>query len=553
MNQETKQCQNCKQNFTIEPEDFQFYEKIKVPAPNTCPWCRQQRRMLFRNFKTLYRRNSDRSSKPIISMYAPSSPYKIVSHDEWWSDNWDPKSFGKNFDFNRPFFDQFQELLLVVPRFAIMNVKSENCEYSNFVWSSKNCYLVFGCLEDEECAYGHIVWESKDSFDNLYLYKSEFCYETVDCLGSYRLFYSQECESCSDSIGLFDCRSCSNCIGCVGLKQKSYHIFNQPVSKIEYEKFLIDHPLTDPKTIALILEKQNELRKKVPQRHFFGSHNNNVSGNHIYNGKNLHSCFDIKGGEDSKFIFTSRRAVDSYDVGFSPDIELVYNSLTTLKTSKTSFSHMIFESGDIYYSDCCFASHHLFGCVGLRNAEYCIFNKQYSKEEYELLVPKIIEYMRKTNEYGEFFPAKLSPFAYNESIANEYMPLKKEEAIAQGFRWSEDLPSTTGKETVKHDDLPKDPATFSDELLKHTLQCQKCSRNYRFIQKEINFYKRMGLSLPNECFNCRHQRRMNMRNPRQLWSGKCAKCSNNFQTSYSLEKQKEYSIYCDKCYLEVLG
>lgn len=30
---ENKICQNCKTQFTIEPEDFKFYEKIKVPPP----------------------------------------------------------------------------------------------------------------------------------------------------------------------------------------------------------------------------------------------------------------------------------------------------------------------------------------------------------------------------------------------------------------------------------------------------------------------------------------------------------------------------------------
>ncbi len=33
MESQTKNCQNCKKDFIIEPEDFNFYEKIKVPAP----------------------------------------------------------------------------------------------------------------------------------------------------------------------------------------------------------------------------------------------------------------------------------------------------------------------------------------------------------------------------------------------------------------------------------------------------------------------------------------------------------------------------------------
>ena len=114
-------------------------------------------------------------------------------------------------------------------------------------------------------------------------------------------------------------------------------------------------------------------------------------------------------------------------------------------------------------------SSHLFGCVGLRNKEYCILNKQYTKEEYEELVPKIIKQMNempyiskipnakiqmsnqiqnpnvKINNkpreivyrYGEFFPPELSPFCYNETIAQEYFPLTKREALERGYRWKD--------------------------------------------------------------------------------------------------------------------
>ncbi len=545
---ETKTCQACERRFIIEPEDFDFYKKIDVPAPLKCPLCRQQQRMLFRNFKTLYKRPSSKSGKQMISMYSPRAPFPVWTHDEWWTDDWDPKGFGRDFDFSRPFFDQFQELLSSVPRFGIMNTKSEGCEYSNFVWGAKNCYLIFGCVEDDTCAYGHVVWESKESFDNLYLHKSEYCYETIDCLGSSRLLYSQECESCSNSIGLFDCRSCVSCIGCVGLVQKSYYIFNENVGKDGYERFLAEHPLSDPNTIQLILNRREELRRKLPQRHFFGSHNIDVSGNHIYNAKNLHYCFDVKGGENSKFIFTSRRAVDSYDIGFSPDVELGYSSLTTMKAARVFFSHLIFESNDIQYSDTCFSSKNLFGCVGMRKAEYCILNKQYSKGEYEAMVPKMIAHMKKTGEWGQFFPIALSPFGYNEAIANEYMPLSKEEALKQGFKWSDEPPSAVGKETISHNALPRKPEAYSDELLKHVLKCSQCGRNYRLISSELGFYKRMNISIPPECFNCRHQRRMALRNPRTLWSGTCARCGAAFQTSYSPEKQEEFKIYCESCY-----
>jgi len=554
MNSETRICQGCKSEFSITPDDFGFYEKIGVPLPKDCPVCRQRRRMIFRNFKTLYKRKSDLSGASMISMYSPQSPYKIYAHDEWWADNWDSRMYGRDFDFGRPFFEQFEELLLAVPRFNLMRNQSVGSEYVNFGFGSKNCYMTFGSVENEECLYGHIVWESKDSVDTLYLYKSELCYECIDCIGSYRVLYSQECESCTESIGLFDCRSVSNSIGCVGLKQKSFCIFNEQKTKEEYETFLKEHPITDPATLRLIFAKQRELRGALPQRHFFGSHNSGVSGNHIYNGKNIQDSFDVKGGENSRFIYTSRNAKDSYDIAFSPDIELSYYSITTLKCNRVQFCHLVNASSDVYYSDCCFSVRNMFGCAGLKSGEYCILNKQYSKDEYEKLKARIIEHMKKTGEWGEFFPASLSPFAYNESIAQEYFPLAKEDALAAGFRWEENIPRTSGQETVKNDELLRNPALYSADMLgKQILRCDACGYNYRLTAQEISFYTRLALPLPRECFNCRHERRMKQRNIRKLWDGKCAKCGAEFRTSYSPEQQREYRIYCEQCYQNEVG
>ncbi len=70
-------------------------------------------------------------------------------------------------------------------------------------------------------------------------------------------------------------------------------------------------------------------------------------------------------------------------------------------------------------------SSNCFLCVNLENKKYCILNKQYSKEEYEVLVPQIIEHMQKTGEWGEFFPVCLSPFGYNETVAQEHFKLDR--------------------------------------------------------------------------------------------------------------------------------
>ena len=37
--------------------------------------------------------------------------------------------------------------------------------------------------------------------------------------------------------------------------------------------------------------------------------------------------------------------------------------------------------------------------------------------------------MMKTGEWGEFFPSSLSPFGYNETVAQEHFPMSREEVL----------------------------------------------------------------------------------------------------------------------------
>jgi hypothetical protein len=88
----------------------------------------------------------------------------------------------------------------------------------------------------------------------------------------------------------------------------------------------------------------------------------------------------------------------------------------------------------------------IFGCVGLKKRQYCIFNKQYIKEEYFKLRSEIIKHMnnnpyidKKGNvyRYGEFFPIEKSPTPYNETTAQEFFPLTKDQATKMGYKWKE--------------------------------------------------------------------------------------------------------------------
>lgn len=511
--------------------------------------------MMYRNFRTLYRRPSSKSGAMMISMYHERQPFPVWTIEEWYGDDWDPMDFGRDFDFSRPFFEQYQELNHAVPRFGLMVNNSVGCEYSNLCNRSARCYFVFGCVDNEDCDYSHSVWNCKESVDCLYLFKSEYCYQCVDVLESSRLLYCRECESCTDSIGLFDCRGCIDCIGCVGLRNKSYHIFNKQVTKEEYQAFLKEHPLSDPKSIEYILKERDALLKTVPMPYMFGSHNVGVTGNHVYHAKNVQYGFDVKSGEDSSYGFTVRKMVNSRDITFSLDVENCYESMFSQHYG-LKFCHWAIDCADCTYTEACFNSNNLFGCVGLRKKDYCILNKQYTKEEYEVLLPKIIEHMKKTGEWGQFFPLDMSPYAYNESTVGEYYPLTREQALAKGYRWQDDIPYTKGQENCLIENIVPEQKYDWKYLQDKVFACVTCQRNYRLVSHEVSFYERFGISLPTECFFCRHDARMALRLPRLLYTRSCmcessihghkGVCAKEFQTAYSPERPEK--IYCESCY-----
>jgi hypothetical protein len=78
-------------------------------------------------------------------MYSPDKSYKVYEQSYWWSDKWDAMDYGRDFDFSKSFFEQFEELYKNVPRVCLTNTHktNENSDYVNYIINAKNSYLCF--------------------------------------------------------------------------------------------------------------------------------------------------------------------------------------------------------------------------------------------------------------------------------------------------------------------------------------------------------------------------------------------------------------------------
>lgn len=593
MESQTKACQNCKQQFVIEPDDFSFYEKMAVPPPTFCAECRFQRRLSFANERYLYKNNCGLCGKDMIAMYPPKTPFPVYCLDCYRGDKWDPFSFGKPYDFNRPFFEQFQELKLLIPRAQIVQQgETLGSEYCNRASHNKNCYLIIRANYNEDCRYSFGLTESQDCVDCFDVDKSQLAYQGIELLGCYRVQYCQECRQCRDSYFLFDCRNCSNCIGCTGLRNKKYHILNKPYTKEEYEKQLKDLRLDTVLGLAAFAPRFQKLVDISIRESLVATNCVKSTGNWLTDCKETKNSYQCRGVEDGKnllFVFDAKDCMDySY---WGRNSELIYETSNCgYDCSRIRFVNECWNScHDLTYCDNCYSSSNLFGCVGLKSNEYCILNTQYSKEDYQKMVPKIIAHMNempytdkkgRIYKFGEFFPAEFSASAYNTTAAHDYFPLTKQETLAQEYAW-EDRQEKDYKPTKSWKDLPEDIASVTDDITKEIILCKawdidgdrateehNCTKAFRITPGELGFYRRMNIPLPRECLNTRHFERFKKRNPLRLWKRtcKCAgnasesggykntsahfhkaeHCPNTFETSYANNRPE--IVYCEQCY-----
>jgi len=562
MNSQNKICQNCKQGFVIEPEDFEFYEKIKVPAPTWCPECRMVRRLSCANSWFLYYRNCDKCGVRTLSMYPAEQKIIVYCQQCWWSDEWDGTEYAMGYDKSRPFLEQVKELSEKTPYVALETNYStlDNCDYSNAIAYSKNCVLVIWADYCENVCYSSLLNGLKFSSDCIRGFDSELCYGSIGIGRCYRTFFSEECDDCVDIWFCRNCYGCTSCIGCVNLSGATNCIYNVKYSKEEYEKKVKELNLESWSGIDKLQKEAQNFWATKPYRAYHGNAlNKNVTGEYVYESKNSKEVYIFNGGEDCKYcqLITVKSDKDCYDhSGWGNNAELIYECLNVGdNASNCKFSGFLSTAVlNTEYSFWCPSSKNNLGCINLKRKSYSILNKQYTKEEYEKLKKEIIEDMgknpykdetRRAWPYGEFFQPGFSKFAYNNSNAFKFFPKSREEALKLGYSWNEEAIQDI-KETIKGENLPEKISEVDSNILGEVISCISCDRKYKIISMEYDLLRKMNLPLLRECPKCREAKRFGRLNMPKLYNRNCAKCNVEVRTPYALDRPE--IIYCEDCY-----
>lgn len=558
---ETRNCQNCKTDFAPTDADVLFYAKIGVPAPTFCPLCRFQKRMMFRNERVLYKRECGLCKKSVVSIFSPERALTVYCQKCWWSDEWDPNSYGQEYDSSRNFFEQYRELQsrIPMPSLVVDYGTLSNCDYVNHCGHSKDCYLCFNGDFMENTFYATTVSTAKDSMDGMMWNKVELSYELIDGNGS-RILYSENCDECIDVQFSKNCVGCISCFGCVNLRKKSYHFFNEPCTKEEYERKVSELGLHSYAAVEAMREKAYAFWLQFPRKAYYGRQNTNSTGDYIYYTKNFHNGYQSVHTEDSAYcqFMTIPKTTDCYDITeWGQNIDLCCDAITVgNQASGIRFSSGTWGSvARIEYSQYVVnGSEDCFGCISLKKKKHCILNKEYSPAEYSELRKKIIEDMKenpyvdemgRTWSYGDFFPYDLSPFSYNESQAMQFFPLDQDAVSVGGFAWT--VPQKPNYSvTLETADIPDSINGVKADISKEILECVSCSKVYKIVPGEFILLKRLVVPVPRKCPDCRHMDRLSRINPPYLYERVCMKCNAPISTSYAPERPE--IVYCESCF-----
>ena len=536
----------CGDQYTPHEKEIDLCERMRIPVFSECVPCRRKHRLAFWPFGNFYARTCDLSGESIITTLPPDTAFPIYKRKHWYSDAWTPPEM--EVDINRPFFDQLKELQARTPHYhALGDEESINCDYCDDVWESKDCYLSRSLLQCEQAYYCHRNIRAKNSFEATFSFNLEQCYDCTYCFDSYALRHSVDSRNCIDSAFLYDCRNCSNCFMCWNLRNKQYCILNIQYSPAEYAQRMAEYQLGSYDTVQRLKNEYGEhLKRDVVHKPDFNTKSEACVGNFLDACKGCDDAYFLEKSQDCFDVFRWHHDTDCASVSGILNGELCAYAVQSTNVHNVQYAQYCLDCSDAQYLDLCQSCENCFGCVGLRKKQYCILNRQYSKEEYESLRARIVEGMKGRGEYGSFFPFAMAYSGYNTSLAQMHFPLTKEGAQTIGARWEEKMDGDA-RTASNVNTMPDRIDDAAESVVGTVYECPLTGRPFKIIKQELEFYKKHGIPLPRTYPDERNRQRHHYLLATEARDVLCFFCHSPLKTYYP-ETWGYEKIACRECY-----
>jgi len=524
------------------------YERFGFPVPEIHPIARRIQKQAYANAWDLYWTTDARTGKKILSCYDPIEHPIVYDHTYWMSTDFDARDYGRQFDFSRSFFEQYVEMVAEIPKPNLVILSSENVDYCNNLYHTKNSYLCFNTLGCENILYGSGVFESRDSMNFYNCGKCELCYVCVKCLNCYGLYWSEFCVDCNDSKFLSSCRDCTNCYQCANLSHKQYCIQNIQYSKEDYDRILGEIDFSSRRETEEEKKKWSTFLQEQPLQAQQNAGCEDSTGVWLRNCKSCIQCSSLTNAENCFWVWGNNQAENSDSS--TVDIRYATNTYGAVSSQDIAQCLWIEQSYSVLYSQYVIQSHDCFGCFGVKKIDHGIFNKNYPVIEYEQLKDRIIGHMKETGEWGQYFPVQHAPFPYEKSSAYMTMVVEFDDdpKIVENFGLRRDVSREDAAvyQTISASQIPDSSANVDDSLIGKIFACEETGRPYSIIKQELSFYKKYKLPLPCISWRTAIEKRYPFFYP-VPHAARCANCA-VLICSYLRPDKTTRRLLCDACF-----
>ncbi|MCB9798173.1 hypothetical protein H6758_00425 [Candidatus Nomurabacteria bacterium] len=528
--------------FEISEAEYHLHKMLKVPLPEVAPHERIMGLRAYMGGIELFSRILV-GNQSVVTMYDPESEISLISEEDWFGDNFDAQKYAAEYSTRRSIISQIRDLMYRVPHVPLLqDPSSEKSQWSIYELAFKNSYATYGGLECEEVMYADLCIQSEHCVDVMSVVQTQWSYEGVQLFQCSNTFFSQFSSGLFDAYFTFGSINCSHVFGCVNIQNKEYCFFNQQLTKDEYESIVSKIDLSDRSVVEYWDRKAKEFWK---QGYHLGDTNfqsENVIGQHLISSKDA-SGFEATDLERVYNVFDVGFAKDCFDVTTSSNVEKSCLTACVTEGFENKMSLSCDNCINVEYCELCSNCENCFGCVGLRRKKFCIFNKQYTEEEYWKTLDAIKTQMLAEGTYGKFFRLQDSPIAYNISHAGIFFPKTKSQMESAGLRYYQGKPPASSNQTLEK--VPERLSDFREEMLDKKFIDAGSGRVFQIVKPEFEFHKKFGIALPSDHSIERRLRRykdvMEIRTSR----GACEKCS---AVLYTRTPHEQVRFLCGECY-----
>ena len=375
-------------------------------------------------------------------------------------------------------------------------VATENGDYANYTSNVRNPYLSF-----------HVTWDCDNVFYSLSTkIRSRNIYNSVmswvDCenvymssciVKWYNIFYSKSIENSANIWFSTWLIGCQECLFCNNFENQSYCIRNEQYTKEQYEqkkKELLEHQGSfDERHLEMLTTIWWDTSTML----WWSETENNLYSYNVHRGKNIVFC-----GHDEWLT----DVVDTFVVSWGSncagacslggDSEYIYCCV------------WLRRSFNMYYSYFCEMCTYCFGCVWLKNKTFCIFNKQYTKEERYVKIEEIFEDMEQQWIVWDFLPLSINPFYINDTASYvttdvTFDTVKQSWWLRREWSISVDIPNDAEIESSSnlwnYEHMLNSQWIVDDTILHKVIKDDEW-KVYRILSTEYQFLLDNGLPLP---------------------------------------------------------